>query len=154
MIFYFLAYDAVQQRRLSSWFTDVLRLKIFCTGQLSLAADAFGKYYKFLGRAIMTRPIIYKDADAVYTADACKPFKRAMDAGQITAEAWSRGQYPGSPLGKSQIPGIRSIGIWDIDTTQDWFIPPHHNEGFEVCMVLNGTTSKWKVPAMFCAGAA
>jgi AraC family transcriptional regulator, L-rhamnose operon regulatory protein RhaS len=91
-----------------------------------------------LSEAPVSRPIFYKHADAVYTADSCAPLKAAMADGRIESTAWSRGQYPGVKLTKTQMPGIRSIGIWDIDTVQDWCIPPHHNEGFEVCMVLNG----------------
>ena len=61
-----------------------------------------------------------------------------MQAGNIRSSAWVRGQYPGRKLSNSLLPGIRSIGIWDIEETQDWCIPPHHNEGFEVCMLLGG----------------
>lgn len=86
----------------------------------------------------MVKTIFYKNADDVYTPDSCKPLKAAMETGKVRASAWSRGQYPGVRLSKSLLPGIRSIGIWDIEDTQNWYIQPHHNEGIEVCMVLSG----------------
>lgn len=84
------------------------------------------------------KPVIFSDHGSEYVADACAPFEKAVAKGDINGSAWSRGQYPGIRIKYKQLQGISTIGYWDSDKDQDWFVPPHYNEGIEISMVLNG----------------
>lgn len=55
-------------------------------------------------------------------------------------EARVRGQYPGTPLGRGRLPGLRTIGYWDAVGPQSWGLPMHRNEGIEICYLLHGET--------------
>lgn len=84
-------------------------------------------------------PAIFQADGSRYEADSCIPLMEALDSGRIKGAAWSRGQYPGTRLQADQLPGICSIGCWDAEQDQDWYIPPHRNEGIELSVVLSGS---------------
>ena len=86
-----------------------------------------------------SKPVIFYDSGEEYIADSCLPFKQAMADKTFEGSAWSRGQYPGISLKKSQLPGIRSVGYWNITQKQDWYLVPHYNEGIELTIVLAGS---------------
>ncbi len=84
------------------------------------------------------KPAIFQADGSEHTADACEDYRMAIQQGDIRGDAWSRGQYPGQLLKNNALDGICTIGYWDCDRDQDWFVKPHFNEGIEITMVLNG----------------
>lgn len=75
---------------------------------------------------------------ARFHADDCQPLRDAVARGEVRMEARVRGQYPGTPLGKGRLPGLRTIGYWDAVGPQSWGLPMHRNEGIEICYLLHG----------------
>ncbi len=73
-----------------------------------------------------------------YVADSCKPLRNAWKSGNLELAALVRGTYPGIPLGKGELPGVRSIGYWNIKQLQDWGLEWHTNEGIEICFLESG----------------
>lgn len=86
-------------------------------------------------------PAIFLEDGSRHEADSCVPLAAALAAGAIRGAAWSRGQYPGTRLGRHQMPGLCSVGCWDAERAQDWCIPPHRNEGIELTTVLSGSVA-------------
>ena len=82
---------------------------------------------------------IFTDDEKTYLADTCKPVKKALREGKISLFALKRGNYPGFQIPEGEIPGIRSIGYWDITNPQDWGLPWHRNEGIEITFLENGS---------------
>lgn len=72
--------------------------------------------------------------------DDCSPLTLAMDRGEVNVNAFGRGQYPGVRLSTGELPGLRSIGVWDAVGPQTWGLPMHRNEGIEICYLLKGET--------------
>ena len=81
----------------------------------------------------------YKDGRVIYHANTCDPLTAAAAKGEIKVEAISRGTYPGERLAKSQLPGLCSLGYWDIRKKQNWGLDWHRNEGIEIFYVASGT---------------
>jgi AraC family L-rhamnose operon regulatory protein RhaS len=74
----------------------------------------------------------------MYEADSCEPLRQAMNSGEIELSSLARGTYPGRLLQKDEIPGIKSIGFWNIKKLQDWGLEWHTNEGIEICFLESG----------------
>ena len=81
---------------------------------------------------------IYRGPGETYRADACAPLVDAVRRGVTRLEALCRGHYPGRPLARNRLPGIKSIGYWDADGPQDWGLPRHRNEGIEIALLESG----------------
>ena len=90
----------------------------------------------------MSKPIpIFRSQEEKFQADACKPLVDAVNLGKVRLEALVHGHYPGRPLPKGALPGVKTIGYWDADGAQDWGLPPHCNEGVEVMFLESGKLS-------------
>ena len=84
-------------------------------------------------------PKFYDPQEKVmYEADSCQPLRQARDSGEIELTTLARGTYPGRLLQKDEIPGIKSIGYWNIKKLQDWGLEWHTNEGIEICFLESG----------------
>lgn len=75
-----------------------------------------------------------------FHSDDCSPLTSAVDRGEVSLIAYSRGQYPGIRLKTGILTGLRSIGVWNAVGPQHWGLPMHRNEGIEICYVLSGQT--------------
>lgn len=85
------------------------------------------------------QPAIFQADGSEHTADACESYDNAIKQGDIRGDAWARGQYPGKVLKNNVLNGICTIGYWDCDRDQDWYVKSHVNEGIEITLVLNGS---------------
>ncbi|MCX7424157.1 MAG: AraC family transcriptional regulator [Planctomycetia bacterium] len=83
-------------------------------------------------------PSIYREQDQTYRADTCESVKAAMKSGSIELWAFRRGTYPGTPLARGALPGVASLGYWDVPHDQDWGLPWHRNEGIELTFLETG----------------
>ena len=81
---------------------------------------------------------IFHDGTQTRTADACDPVKAAAAAGRIRLHAWGRASYPGTRLPERRMNEIRSVGLWDATSPQDWGLDWHCNEGIEFTFVARG----------------
>ncbi len=81
---------------------------------------------------------VYTDHDAVFRADACQPLARAAVAGQVRLQSLVHGHYPGRPLPRSALPGLKTIGVWDAEGPQNWGLDWHQNEGIELTLLESG----------------
>lgn len=79
--------------------------------------------------------------DPRHHADDCQPLRQAVARKSVHMAARVRGQYPGTPLAKDQLPNLRTVGYWDAVGPQSWGLPMHRNEGIEICYLLNGETA-------------
>jgi AraC-like DNA-binding protein len=77
-----------------------------------------------------------KDATAV--ADRCKAPAQAARDHKISLHALARSGYPGQPLGKQDVPGLLSVGFWDVPSLQQWGLGTHTNEGIELTFLETG----------------
>ena len=82
---------------------------------------------------------VYTDQDAVFRADACQPLSRAAEAGKIRLESLVHGHYPGRPLPRNALPGLKTIGFWDAEEPQTWGLGWHQNEGIELTLLESGS---------------
>jgi len=82
---------------------------------------------------------IYRAGHKRYEIDSCEPQKEAMRAGKIEFHALTKGHYPGTLMPKNVLPGLKSIGFWDANTSQDWGLDPHRNEGIKIVFFETGT---------------
>ncbi len=80
----------------------------------------------------------YQARHQQYTIDNCLPQRRAIEAGKVGFYALSQGHYPGTVIDSAWLPGISSMGYFDVFGHQDWGIPPHRNEGIEICLQETG----------------
>ena len=55
--------------------------------------------------------------------------------------ALSHGHYPGTLIPESVLPGISSMGYFDVRADQDWGIGDHRNEGIEICLQETGRST-------------
>jgi AraC family L-rhamnose operon regulatory protein RhaS len=85
-----------------------------------------------------TRPI-YRIGHKRYGIDDCEPQKEAVREGKIDFHALTKGHYPGTLIPKDILPGLNSIGFWDANTSQDWGMNPHRNEGIKIVFFETGT---------------
>lgn len=73
-----------------------------------------------------------------YHADSCEPLRAGVERGEVTLVARARGAYPGAPLGRDDVPEVRTVGYWDAPQEQDWGLDWHRNEGIELTYVAQG----------------
>jgi AraC-like DNA-binding protein len=85
-----------------------------------------------------TRPI-YRMGHKRYGIDDCEPQKEAVREGKIEFHALTKGHYPGILMPKDILPGLNSIGFWDANTSQDWGLNAHRNEGIKIVFFETGT---------------
>lgn len=76
--------------------------------------------------------LVYRIRNQQYRVDDCLPQRAAVEAGKIGFHAWSGGHYPGTQIEEGLLPGISSVGFFDVTAAQDWGIPAHRNEGVEI----------------------
>jgi len=74
-----------------------------------------------------------------YGIDSCEPQKEAVREGKIEFHALTKGHYPGTLMPSEILPGLNSIGFWDANTSQDWGLDAHRNEGIKVVFCETGT---------------
>jgi AraC-like DNA-binding protein len=87
----------------------------------------------------MPKPVpIYRCQEETFQADTCTPLVDAAGRGAVRLEALRRGHYPGRPLTKFALPGVKTIGYWDAHEPQDWGLPWHRNEGIEITFLESG----------------
>lgn len=85
-----------------------------------------------------TRPI-YRVGHKRFGIDDCEPQKEAVREGKIEFHALTKGHYPGTLIPLDVLPGLNSIGFWDANTSQDWGLNPHRNEGIKIVFFETGT---------------
>jgi AraC-like DNA-binding protein/uncharacterized cupin superfamily protein len=73
-----------------------------------------------------------------FVCDDCTPLDSAVKRGEVLLDSYGRGQYPGRRLKPKQLPGLRSIGVWNSVGPQNWGLPMHRNDGIEICYVCSG----------------
>ncbi|MEX0324922.1 MAG: helix-turn-helix domain-containing protein [Puniceicoccaceae bacterium] len=73
-----------------------------------------------------------------HKADDCLPLTEAVERGEVSLVARVRKQYPGRPIKPGRLPGLLTVGYWDATGHQTWGLPPHRNEGIEICYLLSG----------------
>jgi AraC family L-rhamnose operon regulatory protein RhaS len=86
-------------------------------------------------------PPIYQDHRKRFHADTCAPLVAAVRAGQVRLEALVRGHYPGRPLARTALPGVKSVGYWDARHAQAWGLDWHRNEGIELTFLERGAVA-------------
>lgn len=74
-----------------------------------------------------------------YGIDDCEPQKEAVREGKIEFHALTKGHYPGTLMPANVLPGLNSIGFWDANTSQDWGLNAHRNEGIKIVFFETGT---------------
>jgi len=74
-----------------------------------------------------------------YGIDSCEPQKEAVRKGKIEFHALTKGHYPGTLMPRDVLPGLNSIGFWDANTSQDWGLDAHRNEGIKIVFFETGT---------------
>lgn len=82
---------------------------------------------------------IYTGQDEIYRADACQPLLRAAEAGAIRLETLVHGHYPGRPLPRQALAGLKTVGYWDAEGPQAWGLGWHQNEGIELTLLERGS---------------
>ncbi|MDR3456283.1 MAG: AraC family transcriptional regulator [Verrucomicrobiae bacterium] len=87
----------------------------------------------------MTTQPIYRMGRKQYGIDDCEPQKEAVREGKIEFHALTKGHYPGTLMPEEVLPGLNSIGFWDANTSQDWGLNPHRNEGIKIVFFETGT---------------
>lgn len=88
--------------------------------------------------ADMLRPIVFRQPGSLLYADNCKDLQSAALRGEVRLSAWTRGGYPGMPLG-TRLPGLCTAGFWDAGRPQNWGLKRHCNEGVKLAYVARGT---------------
>jgi AraC family L-rhamnose operon regulatory protein RhaS len=83
-------------------------------------------------------PPIYTDPAGRFRADACLPLNEAVARGEVALHALARGHYPGARLGRSDLPGLKTVGFWDAPLAQGWGLDWHRNEGIEITFCEEG----------------
>lgn len=86
----------------------------------------------------MSKPRFIGIDGKVYNADSCVPLNHAWESGDIQLHTLARGSYPGHQLGNKELSGIKSIGFWDSNKSQNWGLDWHRNEGIEICYLEGG----------------
>ena len=82
---------------------------------------------------------VYRMGRTRYEIDDCEPQKEAVRDGKIEFHALTKGHYPGTLISEDILPGLNSIGFWDANTSQDWGLNPHRNEGIKIVFFETGT---------------
>lgn len=76
--------------------------------------------------------------EATIVADRCERVTQAARDHEISLCALTRSGYPGKPLAKMDLPGLLSVGFWDISQPQQWGLGFHCNEGIELTFLETG----------------
>jgi len=84
---------------------------------------------------------IYRDQDATYQADACRPLLQATRSGELQFAARARGHYPGQRLPTHALSAVKTVGVWDAEHDQKWGLDWHRNEGLELTYLERGRLS-------------
>jgi AraC family L-rhamnose operon regulatory protein RhaS len=84
------------------------------------------------------RSLVFEQSHYRYTIDTCLPQRQAIDSGKVGFHALSHGHYPGRKIDPSLLPGVPSLGYFDVIGAQYWGIPEHRNEGIEICFQQTG----------------
>ena len=84
------------------------------------------------------RTPVFRETDTVHRADTCEPLVAAVEAGEVRLRALARGIYPGTPLPRTVLPQVSTIGYWDATHDQTWGLAEHRNEGIEITYLDNG----------------
>jgi len=74
-----------------------------------------------------------------YEIDRCEPQTRAIEAGKIDYHALTKGNYPGTPVPRNILQGLKSLGFWNASKAQDWGLDAHRNEGIELMFLETGS---------------
>lgn len=82
---------------------------------------------------------IYQEGPNRFGIDSCLPQIRAVNEGKIELRALTKGHYPGTVMGKNELPGLSSIGFWNSRGPQDWGLEAHRNEGVEITFLESGS---------------
>jgi AraC-like DNA-binding protein len=80
----------------------------------------------------------YREGGRVYHADSCVPLVEAVKRGDVFIASAARGTYPGRPLPRGVLPGLRTTGYWDASREQTWGLARHRNEGIELTFLETG----------------
>ena len=80
---------------------------------------------------------VFRRPDSLMYRDNCRALQAAAARGEAKLVAWTRGAYPGLPLGAA-LAGVRTVGYWDARAPQSWGLPRHCNEGIKVALVSRG----------------
>jgi len=84
------------------------------------------------------RPI-FKAKGRNWQAYTCRPLTEGVQSGEIRQYCTlAHGGYPGKRLGRSELPGVSSVGFWDIKKQLDWGLDWHRNEGIELLFLESG----------------
>lgn len=97
------------------------------------------------------KPPIFNEGNVIYSAGTCSALADAALRGAANFNAFVRGQYPGRPLPKNALPGLRTVGFRNVTDKPYWGSDWHRNEGIEVVFLLHGKdvyetgTEHWKL---------
>jgi AraC-like DNA-binding protein len=83
------------------------------------------------------KPSVFRQPSSLMYADNCRDLQTAAQRGEVELHAWTRGSYPGIPLG-DRLPGICTTGYWDARFSQNWGLKRHCNEGFKIAYLSRG----------------
>ena len=83
-------------------------------------------------------PPIYQERGKTCQANNCAPLVEAVARGSVNLTALARGQYPGKKLDRTALPGVKTVGFWDAQCSQDWGLDWHYNEGIELTFLERG----------------
>lgn len=103
------------------------------------------------GVAPLRKRSVFRQPSSMMYVDNCRDLQIAAGKGEVELHAWTRGSYPGTPLG-DRLPGIRTVGFWDAKYKQYWGLGTHCNEGFKIAylargkldLVVDGVTHDWR----------
>ncbi len=84
------------------------------------------------------QPARYNDGESIYHADTCDPVKDAIKRKDIDLVAIRKGAYPGLEVPDPFMPGMLSVGYWNIKFEQTWNLDWHRNEGIEFTLLDQG----------------
>lgn len=84
------------------------------------------------------KPSVFRQPGSLMYVDNCRDLQSAAQRGEVELHAWTRGSYPGTPLG-DRLPGICTTGFWDARFVQNWGLKRHCNEGFKIAYLSRGS---------------
>lgn len=93
--------------------------------------------YKTEQRSI-SNMIRFKVHDKIYLSDTCVNLAAAASRSEVFLNALSRDSYPGRILKENELQGVKTIGYWDAQKSQNWGLDWHRNEGIEITFLMNG----------------
>ncbi|TWU31419.1 hypothetical protein [Novipirellula artificiosorum] len=82
--------------------------------------------------------LIYRSGGDRFSVDRCLPQRSAIEANKVGFHGLSHGHYPGTLIPGDMLPGIASMGFFDVADEQDWGMEEHRNEGIEICLQETG----------------